>query len=116
MAAQSWSCSGDPGFEPLRRRRRRRTTDLRDHFRATAIRQVPFGLYLARARWKPVPLGESMLVFELRRWAAAFILLGLAGCGESQQKAAAPPPPTVTVAQPVKRSVVDYDEYVGRFL
>lgn len=57
-----------------------------------------------------------MSVFELRRWAAAFIVLALAGCGESQQKAAAPAPPNVTVAQPVKRSVVDYDEYVGRFL
>jgi RND family efflux transporter MFP subunit len=43
---------------------------------------------------------------------AAFV----AGCGESQQKQAAPPPPTVTVAKPVKRTVSDYDEYVGRFV
>jgi RND family efflux transporter MFP subunit len=39
----------------------------------------------------------------------------LAGCGDSQ-KAAAPPPPEVIVAAPVKRTVTDYDEYVGRFV
>ena len=39
----------------------------------------------------------------------------LAGCGERQKQAAAPPPPAVTVAAPVKRTVTDYDEYVGRF-
>jgi RND family efflux transporter MFP subunit len=38
----------------------------------------------------------------------------VASCGE-QQKQAGPPPTTVTVAQPVKRTVVDFDEYVGRF-
>src|SRR5262249_16428108 len=36
-------------------------------------------------------------------------------CGEQKQQAGAPPPPAVTVAKPVKRTVVDYDEYVGRF-
>lgn len=41
----------------------------------------------------------------------------VANCGDSStQKAAAPPPPAVTVAPPVKRQVVDYDEYVGRFV
>lgn len=39
----------------------------------------------------------------------------VAGCGE-QKQAAAPPPPAVTVAQPTKRTVFDYDEYVGRFV
>jgi RND family efflux transporter MFP subunit len=38
----------------------------------------------------------------------------VAGCGEGQ-KQAGPPPPAVTVAKPVKRTVFDYDEYVGRF-
>jgi RND family efflux transporter MFP subunit len=38
----------------------------------------------------------------------------LAACGESQQPA--PPPPAVTVAKPLTRTVVDQDEYVGRFL
>src|ERR1700674_5586217 len=41
----------------------------------------------------------------------------LAGCGESQQPTgAAPPPPSVTVAKPVARTIVDQDEYVGRFV
>src|SRR5215475_11400250 len=45
----------------------------------------------------------------------AFVLT--AGCSESPQKqAAAPPPPAVTVAKPAKRTVVDQDEYVGRFV
>ena len=38
------------------------------------------------------------------------------GCGDSAQKQAAPPPPAVTVAKPVKRTVFDFDEYVGRFV
>src|SRR5262245_48090889 len=40
----------------------------------------------------------------------------VASCSERQQQAGAPPPPAVTVATPVKRTVVDYDEYVGRFI
>src|SRR5437588_9719074 len=39
----------------------------------------------------------------------------LAGCGQGQKQAAAPPP-KVTVATPVKRTIVDQDEYVGRFV
>ena len=39
----------------------------------------------------------------------------LAGCGEGQ-KQAAPPPPKVTVAKPAQRTIVDQDEYVGRFV
>src|SRR5215467_2106397 len=45
------------------------------------------------------------------------VLLLLVGCSEGPQKqASAPPPPTVTVASPVKRVVIDEDEYVGRFV
>ncbi|ARQ00726.1 efflux RND transporter periplasmic adaptor subunit [Pseudorhodoplanes sinuspersici] len=41
----------------------------------------------------------------------------LAGCGQGQQQQkAAPPPPAVTVAEPIKRNVIDQDEYVGRFV
>ena len=50
---------------------------------------------------------------------AVWLVLGaaaLAGCGESQNRAVAPPPPSVTVANPVKRTVIDQDEYVGRFV
>jgi len=47
--------------------------------------------------------------------AAAMLPLALAGCGQGQQ-AGGPPPPAVTVANPVQRTVVDQDEYVGRFV
>jgi len=40
----------------------------------------------------------------------------VAGCGEEKQAAAPPPPPAVTVAVPIKRTVFDFDEYVGRFV
>ena len=53
-------------------------------------------------------------VFSLRPVAA---LLILAACSEQQQQQAAPPPPpAVTVAKPIKRAIVDQDEYVGRFV
>ena len=39
----------------------------------------------------------------------------IASCGERQQQGGAPPPPTVAVAKPIKRTVFDFDEYVGRF-
>jgi RND family efflux transporter MFP subunit len=42
--------------------------------------------------------------------------IALAGCGEQQRPAAATPPPAVTIAKPVKRTIVDTDEYVGRFV
>jgi multidrug efflux system membrane fusion protein len=49
--------------------------------------------------------------------ALAVLMPALAGCGQGQQPAqGAPPPPTVTVANPVKRTVFDHDEYVGRFV
>jgi multidrug efflux system membrane fusion protein len=42
------------------------------------------------------------------------LVLFLAACGQSQPPA--PPPPSVTIANPVKREIVDLDEYVGRFI
>jgi RND family efflux transporter MFP subunit len=39
----------------------------------------------------------------------------LAGCGNNTP-ASQPAPPTVTVAKPIQRPLVDYDEYVGRFV
>ncbi len=48
--------------------------------------------------------------------AAAMLLVALAGCDRGPQQSAARPAPTVTVAKPVQRTVVDYDEYVGRFI
>lgn len=50
--------------------------------------------------------------------AALTLATFVAGCGQGggHKAAAAPPPaPAVTVATPEKRTVSDYDEYVGRF-
>src|SRR5262249_352235 len=55
------------------------------------------------------------LIRRAAKLASMLVLATLvASCGESQ-KPAGPPPPAVTVATPIKRTVVDYDEYVGRF-
>jgi RND family efflux transporter MFP subunit len=56
-----------------------------------------------------------MATITAARVAALFAAIALAGCGQSQQQTAAPPP-AVTVANPVQRTVVDQDEYVGRFV
>jgi RND family efflux transporter MFP subunit len=39
----------------------------------------------------------------------------LSACGNSQPQGG-PPPPAVTVAEPIKRTLIDFDEYVGRFV
>lgn len=41
--------------------------------------------------------------------------LALSGCGDKPPAPAAAAAPPVTVAQPVKRTVTDWDEYTGRF-
>jgi multidrug efflux system membrane fusion protein len=46
---------------------------------------------------------------------AALLPIVVAACGQGQQQAAQVLP-AVTVANPVQRTVVDYDEYVGRFV
>jgi len=48
--------------------------------------------------------------------ASAILALSLGGCGDGQNPNAGPPPPAVTVAAPVKQTVTDLDEYVGRFV
>ena len=57
---------------------------------------------IRRARKLAMPLGLAIATL-------------VASCGEQKQQGGAPPPPSVTVAKPIKRTVVDYDEYVGRF-
>src|SRR4051812_36630776 len=49
------------------------------------------------------------------KWSIPLLALALSGCGDKppQQPAAGAPP--VTVAQPVKRTVTDWDEFTGRF-
>jgi RND family efflux transporter MFP subunit len=50
------------------------------------------------------------------RLGAVLFAATVAGCGQSQQRGAAQNLPAVTVAKPAQRSVVDQDEYVGRFV
>jgi multidrug efflux system membrane fusion protein len=59
----------------------------------------------------------SLMPSSARTLAAVAVALAclLAGCGEGQKQAAAPPP-KVTVAKPIQRTIVDQDEYVGRFV
>ena len=51
--------------------------------------------------------------------AALFVLglltLDLAACSEAAKTPAAPPPPAVTVANPLEKEVIEWDEYTGRF-
>jgi RND family efflux transporter MFP subunit len=67
----------------------------------------------------PVRIDDEHMTVKFARTttriAAPFLALMLAACGDGQ-KQAAPPPPTVTVANPVKRTINDFDEYVGRFV
>jgi multidrug efflux pump subunit AcrA (membrane-fusion protein) len=48
--------------------------------------------------------------------AAMLVAASLAGCGQGQQQKAAQNLPAVTVAKPAQWTVVDLDEYVGRFV
>lgn len=57
---------------------------------------------------------------QFRTVALLACLLALAGCGEGSDGSAqaarqAPPPPPVTVAAPLVRSLVEWDEFTGRF-
>src|SRR5476649_114904 len=62
---------------------------------------------------------RTMSSFSFIRGARVAVLCALAtlvaSCGDGQKQAGGPPPPAVTVAKPVKRTVTDFDEYVGRF-
>jgi RND family efflux transporter MFP subunit len=60
--------------------------------------------------------GRTSLSPILRLLAGVLLLLAATGCGDNRQQAGAPPPPEVTVAKPIRRTIVDQDEYVGRFV
>lgn len=66
------------------------------------------------ASW-PVPLPLRRVIRRALLPLALAAMLAGCGQGEKKEQAKAPPPPMVTVANPVKRTVTDYDEYVGRF-
>jgi membrane fusion protein, multidrug efflux system len=46
---------------------------------------------------------------------ALLLAATVSGCDKPATQAAAPPPAPVTVAQPTKRTVTDWDEFTGRF-
>src|SRR5579864_4643022 len=56
-----------------------------------------------------------MAITRAARLAVLVAAAALTGCGQGQQQQSAAAPPAVTVASPVQRTVVDQDEYVGRF-
>src|SRR5262245_20213430 len=86
-----------------------------------AIRTAQWSsLYLGRSPFIPDVTGHTygvtMRTFTPGRALVLATLVALAGCSEAPQQRAASPPPKVTVANPVKRTVIDQDEYVGRFV
>jgi RND family efflux transporter MFP subunit len=52
---------------------------------------------------------------RLLKWLTPLVALALSACGDKPPQQAAPAAPPVTVAQPVKRTVTDWDEFTGRF-
>jgi RND family efflux transporter MFP subunit len=71
-----------------------------------------------QARIRQAAKMTATLPFRLG--AGTFLFLAVAACGDSGAQNNAqkgpPPAPPVTVAGPAKRTVVDRDEYVGRFI
>jgi RND family efflux transporter MFP subunit len=61
--------------------------------------------------------GKSLHVLSLRglRPLIPLLALALTSCGDKPPPPAAAAAPPVTVAQPVKRTVTDWDEFTGRF-
>jgi membrane fusion protein, multidrug efflux system len=66
------------------------------------------------------PSGRLSRIVDIRSFRglvpiALLLAMTLSGCGESKPPPAAAAAPPVTVAQPVKRTVTDWDEFTGRF-
>jgi membrane fusion protein, multidrug efflux system len=85
------------------------------------LRSLPRVQTRVTERWISVPvearveIQPSCKIFRCMPKVAAILLVPivLAGCRQEVSQAAAPSP--VTVAQPVKRTVTDWDDFTGRF-
>src|SRR5947207_2924608 len=60
---------------------------------------------------------QNFNLYSLRGLVPLMVLLAvtLSGCGDKPPAQAAAAPPPVTVAQPTRRTVTDWDEFTGRF-
>src|SRR5437879_1309703 len=67
--------------------------------------------------WEPAVPGKSLYSFSFGglRPLIPLVALALTSCGDKPPPPAAAAAPPVTVAQPVKRTVTDWDEFTGRF-
>jgi RND family efflux transporter MFP subunit len=61
------------------------------------------------------PINRTATGLTVASLALVAPLLAACGSGQAPAQSAAPPPPQVTVAKPTTRTIVDQDEYVGRF-
>ncbi len=68
-------------------------------------------------QFDPAAPAKSFDLLSLRgfRPLIPLLVLALSGCSDKPPPPAAAAPPPVTVAQPVKRMVTDWDEFTGRF-
>ena len=62
-----------------------------------------------------LPAGVDIRSLRSLKWLTPLLALALSACGNKPPQQAAPAAPPVTVAQPVKRTVTDWDEFTGRF-
>ena len=89
-----------------------RPTDLQCH---TGLFKVtrPFGWALGRRQWgSPAMPADAVRPFTLILLSAAL----LSGCGENNAaRQNEPPPPSVSVSEPVRKMVTEWDEFTGRF-
>ncbi len=88
------------------------------HFRRSRCRAVQGCWMLGETeQFDPAAPAKSFDLLSLRgfRPLIPLLVLALSGCSDKPPPPAAAAPPPVTVAQPVKRMVTDWDEFTGRF-